>query len=255
MDDFVSRRMSILDHLAERPSTTEEVAIFRSCGRKTAHELLLVLEDEGYLGRAEERVRAPSGKLVVVWVRTSKPFLPPEEGQGYWTDERIDTLTTMVTTGSSAGQVAAILGCTRNAVIGKAGRMKLPLGGGKASRPARLKRLPQAPRPAKQPAKQRAPKGPVALGIVDAPVMRVVPVPKPRIVEPDEDSRSLLDLGRFSCHFPVGDWEVSQMFCGKRIDGISSYCPRCHPRTVQPGSVSKANRSDRHAIYHAQRAA
>lgn len=69
-----------------------------------------------------------------------------------WTDERIDTLTKMWSSGSTATQIAEELGgVSRNAVIGKAHRLGLP------SRPSPVKpneakAAPAAPKPAPTPA-------------------------------------------------------------------------------------------------------
>ncbi len=43
-----------------------------------------------------------------------------------WTDERIDQLTELWGAGQSASQIGKALGLSKNAVIGKAHRLKLP---------------------------------------------------------------------------------------------------------------------------------
>ena len=44
----------------------------------------------------------------------------------FWTDERVGTLKSLWTDGLSGSQIASRLGCTRNSVIGKVFRLKLP---------------------------------------------------------------------------------------------------------------------------------
>ncbi len=60
----------------------------------------------------------------------------------FWTDERVALLKQLWTARKSAGAIAAVLGCTRNAVIGKSHRLELP---GRASpirrTPNRSKRI------------------------------------------------------------------------------------------------------------------
>lgn len=63
-----------------------------------------------------------------------------------WTDERVATLRKLWTEGLSASQIAKRLGgVTRNAVIGKVTRLRLP-GRARPSRPRRLKRVIVSPR-------------------------------------------------------------------------------------------------------------
>ena len=52
---------------------------------------------------------------------------------GFWDAGKVDLLKRMVQQGHTAGQMANELGCSRNAVIGKCLRMKLPLAGASGS--------------------------------------------------------------------------------------------------------------------------
>ena len=114
-----------------------------------------------------------------------------------WTEDRVETLKRLVVEGYSAGRIADQLGgVTRNAVIGKAHRMKLSLSGstvrrawsnGRAPRPRRERvfRPPRifVPRPAKQPAAELQPAAPTIT---------------PLLV-------TLFDLKLTHCRWPYGD--------------------------------------------------
>lgn len=45
----------------------------------------------------------------------------------FWTPDRVDTLTELVPTDLTYSTIAALLGCTKDAAIGKAYRMRLPM--------------------------------------------------------------------------------------------------------------------------------
>ena len=47
-------------------------------------------------------------------------------GADFWTDERVERLKTLMAEGHSCSVIGAILGTTRNAIIGKASRLDLP---------------------------------------------------------------------------------------------------------------------------------
>lgn len=57
-----------------------------------------------------------------------------------WTEDDVEQLVRLVSDGRSARQIAAELGYSRNAVIGKCGRMGLRLAGGKARNDSKPKR-------------------------------------------------------------------------------------------------------------------
>ena len=59
-----------------------------------------------------------------------------------WTQERIEELTRLWEAGQSASQIGRVLGMSKNAVIGKAHRLKLP------ARPSPIRVGSAAPRPA-----------------------------------------------------------------------------------------------------------
>lgn len=68
---------------------------------------------------------------------------------GFWTPAREQELTDLVAGGKSAAQIAVVLGCSRNAVIGKVLRGKGRFGmlDGWASRRGRVEVRPRTPKP------------------------------------------------------------------------------------------------------------
>jgi GcrA cell cycle regulator len=125
-----------------------------------------------------------------------------------WTPERIEQLRTCVDTGLTCSQIAATIGVTRNAVIGKINRLGLSAG-----RTAGTVRAcpPRARRPR---------------------LLRLVFSQVPSIAE-DIDTgtvesaqpRSLLDLAQGTCRWPVGDPNDADFaFCGNAALGGFSYC-------------------------------
>ncbi|MCZ8323533.1 MAG: GcrA cell cycle regulator [Novosphingobium sp.] len=177
-----------------------------------------------------------------------------------WTDERIEKLTKMWESGSTASQIADELGgVSRNAVIGKAHRLGLK------ARPSPVKpnekeaaapapkqpRAEAAPRPAARPAPAAAaaatsgdsaapaPATPriVSVGpggflrqgpgdqqapIPPAPPRRLVPAkPSPEMA----DKTSLLDLNDRICRWPMGHpGEPDFHFCGEKVNPGFPYC-------------------------------
>jgi len=113
-----------------------------------------------------------------------------------WTDEKIDKLQKLWGKGLTASQIAEKLGdgITRNAVIGKAHRLKLP------SRPSPVKAEPVKKDP--------------------APASEVK-------VELDESKKtSLLDLTEQTCKWPIGHpGDPDFYFCGKPSRPGVPYCP------------------------------
>lgn len=128
----------------------------------------------------------------------------------FWTNERIAHLTELWSAGWTASRIAAELGCSRNAVLGKRMRLGLPKREKDAWRQALGDRR-QKQRPA---------------------LKRVVWRPKPRLAYPRLDDPSgqieplhltLLDLRDGQCRWPYGEGPFT--FCGCTTLIGSSYCP------------------------------
>jgi GcrA cell cycle regulator len=124
-----------------------------------------------------------------------------------WTDDRINLLKKMWVEGKTAAEIAKELGdVTRNAVIGKAHRLKLS---------NRVSPIQQN----KKPAVKQAPRA----------ASEVVPAEKRTkiILEKDKNRKtvSLLDLNARMCRWPIGDPRDENFgFCGDRsVEGFP-YC-------------------------------
>jgi GcrA cell cycle regulator len=183
-----------------------------------------------------------------------------------WTDERNEQLRQLHGLGLSAAQIAKALGgVTRNAVIGRAGRMKLgPIGGGRPSAPAakRVERVvpfkPSEPKPrgvmvlpqlgtattteknrlANIEARAKPAEDVLLRAKAFAPLPGVTPVP----------------FGSPGCRWPVQGEGAAMACCGApRGDGEESYCA-AHARASRPAPESKA-RLDRNLKIPKARAA
>jgi len=113
-----------------------------------------------------------------------------------WTDEKIEKLKKLWGKGLTASQIAAEIGdgISRNAVIGKAHRLKLP------SRPSPVKADPEK--------KEKAVEKPAA-----AP-------------EVESKKTTLLDLTEQTCKWPIGHpGDADFYFCGKPSRPGVPYCP------------------------------
>ncbi len=120
-----------------------------------------------------------------------------------WTDERVNLLKQLWGEGKTAAEIAKVLGdgITRNAVIGKAHRLKLS---------SRL-----------SPIQQNTSKKPRAENIAP----RIV---KPAIKLPEFKGKQvkMVDLGAQSCRWPNGDPQDENFnFCGCEVVAGLPYCP------------------------------
>lgn len=181
-----------------------------------------------------------------------------------WTDERIEKLTKMWESGSTASQIAEELGgVSRNAVIGKAHRLGLK------ARPSPVKEKPaQKPAPKVKPVAETKPKAetvhrPAPAARPAAPAQPHQPAPRPQSNQPrivsvgpggflrqgpgDQqppippapprrlvpakpspeiaDKTSLLDLNDRICRWPMGHpGEPDFHFCGEKVNPGFPYC-------------------------------
>jgi GcrA cell cycle regulator len=134
-----------------------------------------------------------------------------------WSQERIGRLETLYRKGWSFGLIAADIGKSRNAVIGKAHRMLLP----KREEIAECISRPPAINP---PRRKRA----------IAPVSVVVK--RPRIIDPDRNySCTINQLKNRSCRFPL--WTDSaqhhqRLYCGIPEANLIAGRPYCRSHTL-----------------------
>jgi GcrA cell cycle regulator len=143
-----------------------------------------------------------------------------------WTSERVQMLRSYVLAGLSCSQIAAEIGVTRNAVIGKIHRLGLTTGGKPGRRPAALAqrmREAGAQAPRRQSRITR-----IMRAIAASP--NVVPFPPAEAsanAPPVESAQrcSLLELGGGRCRWPLSDPGKADFgFCGNdAIPGLS-YC-------------------------------
>lgn len=146
--------------------------------------------------------------------RTKPREIMREDEKGKWSDERTELLKTLWANGLSGSQIAKRLGkVTRNAVIGKAHRLGLPLRGGVTRTRASRSKRPSAPRKRLD-------------GREFAPVLAAEPLP------PEPERPAVLTkfekLTESMCKFPYGDPKSADFgFCGcAKVTGLP-YC-RAH---------------------------
>ena len=139
-----------------------------------------------------------------------------------WTAERIEQLRNYVVTGLTYSQIAAEIGVTRNAVIGKIHRLGLS--------PAR---------PAGVPARSCPPRVRRPRASAHSRLLHLIYSDAPRAgtgeacasealaIEPIDSAQrcSLLDIAQGKCRWPIGDPDtVDFAFCGNEALGGFSYC-------------------------------
>lgn len=128
-----------------------------------------------------------------------------------WTPERIDQLRTYVVAGLTCSQIAAEIGVSRNAIIGKIHR--LGIGPGRpAAAPMRRR-----PAPVPRPAQNRA--------VVRTQVLEFTELPLAGAPVESTQRCSLLDLAHDRCRWPISDpGKADFAFCGNIALAGASYC-------------------------------
>jgi GcrA cell cycle regulator len=148
-----------------------------------------------------------------------------------WTDERAALLTKLWADGLSCSQIAAELGgVTRNAVIGKVYRLGLS---GRAKSPSS-----SSPRP------RKARSSDVLRPIHPTRRAPAARVPAPSDLEiPIEQRKTLLQLTKKTCHWPIGDPGSGDFFfCGAEPHRAYPYCSRHCRVAFQPRARRSAAR-------------
>lgn len=148
---------------------------------------------------------------------------PYHEAREPWTDTRVQKLTQLYRMGYSASQIAKRLGgVTRNAVIGKCGRLGLVRSSG--NKPAyqlqaRIDgRLTNKLRRRGGPKKQK-------------PKLAILPTAAEAAVSHVALNLSLLDLGPNMCRWPTSE-DRPHLFCGVACEG--TYCSHHAPLATVP---------------------
>ncbi|WP_336293675.1 GcrA family cell cycle regulator [Bartonella sp. CB169] len=153
-----------------------------------------------------------------------------------WTCERVELLKKFWSEGLSASQIAARLGgVSRNAVIGKVHRLKLPGRGKAAQGVSRAQKIPTSP---SSPRMRRTTStisptnaASCSAGVTDLNMEFVEGVTetdvstKSNVVVPISRQLNLLQLSENTCRWPVGDPLSSDFhFCGADSVENSPYC-------------------------------
>jgi GcrA cell cycle regulator len=130
----------------------------------------------------------------------------------------VQQLQTYVTAGLTCSEIAAEIGVTRNAVIGKINRLGLSSGRGRGAIPGRMRA-----------ARMRAPARPSRMARVLRAVAAVPPAEPVAAIKapPVEGARrcSLLELASGGCRWPLGDPRNADFgFCGNDAIAGFSYC-------------------------------
>jgi GcrA cell cycle regulator len=157
------------------------------------------------------------------------------KGASKWTEAQDSDLRRMWDVeGLSSGDIAHVMGMTRNAVIGRARRLDLSMRASKVQpriKPRKTYELaaPRKPRPVLNAMRQP---GPVFLSAPDMKLLRGAawsPLPGTAPV-------TLVDLDRGMCKWPVGD-TAPFLFCGASCEG--SYCETHQALSAGQGTPSE----------------
>lgn len=157
-----------------------------------------------------------------------------------WTDERVELLTKLWGEGKTAAEIAKELGgVTRNAVIGKAHRLKL------SSRvsPIQQNKQKKAVSNQNKAAPTPAPKKTKLKDRIDVPLDVVMPQNK-ALNKPtpkkDAGKYSLADLSSRMCRWPIGDPKEENFgFCGETIMTGIPYCRDHAHAAYQPATRNR----------------
>ena len=154
--------------------------------------------------------------LLAAQNRPSQRFLGPSLMSGVtWTAERIEQLRQHVVSGLTCSQIAAEIGVTRNAVIGKIHRLGLSPTRPPSALPRSYASREQQPR---LPSQRRL------LRLVDAQSSRCDAALAFAPVE-SANRCSLLEIAADACHWPLGDPHAADFaFCGNTAVPGLSYC-------------------------------
>lgn len=140
-----------------------------------------------------------------------------------WTDERISELTRLWNDGLSTAEIGKMLGISKNAVVGKAHRLRL------ASRPSPIRRMairpstPRVPRETRMAAMPSLPQT-AAMNPPKTTSVTTSPVPTPQPVRARVEAPAL-QLSNQRCMWPVGHpGDTDFHFCGERALVGKPYC-------------------------------
>jgi len=152
----------------------------------------------------------------------------------FWTPAKVDILKEQWAAGTSVRDIAGMLRTTRNTIIGKAHRLKLPMH-------ARSLLHPDAPRKPRV----KKPKGERRARIRTRPPAQGAPLPPPPPPPPpvarDALRIAFADLEPQHCRYSVSA-EAPHVFCGHARQGKSAFCAFHHALcTEKPRPEPRAN--------------
>ena len=153
--------------------------------------------------------------------------------QPTWTDERVERLKAGFAAKLSCREIAADIGVSRNAVIGKLSRLNLTREKGiKVRRPA-----------GKDAATGRSPRSVPRLQYRMLLKVYAGPEPMPEEPIPSEHCCSLLELSEQRCRWPISTPGLADFcFCGNTpVEGLP-YCPGHTRLAYRPGSRQRVAR-------------
>lgn len=144
-----------------------------------------------------------------------------------WTDERIDQLRKLWDQGLSASAIGKQLGVSKNAVVGKAHRLKLPARPSPIRKGARppVRRMAVLPKPLGAPHQRVVPPPSLERVVERAPPERPT-LPTPRAPQQNVGpTRRAAARGIKSCLWPIGDPGANDFhFCNAEVVPGKSYC-------------------------------
>jgi GcrA cell cycle regulator len=150
----------------------------------------------------------------------------------FWTPERTERARSMWLAGESAAAIAAALGASRNAVLGKLAR----LGVARSDDVGRANREAGSRKGAERSAAARA-------KVSVRPELKMVATPaRPSPSEPEpEPLTDLMGLEAHMCRWPIGEPDEAGFgFCGRRAEG--SFCPNHRRRAYLAGPLEPIER-------------
>ena len=170
---------------------------------------------------------------------TVPPEVPPEVlAQRGWTEDRVAWLRTLVGAGMGAAEIAQAIGVTRNAVIGKVGRLldlhlmiPWPGAGHRRQRKARTGDMASARTPGRERSRLANKIASGTFARAPKPIPKPIPKPVPMgdLVASVSRNVKLMDLEAYDCRWAHG--ERPFLFCGRRTSPGSSWC-EYHARLV-----------------------
>jgi GcrA cell cycle regulator len=155
-----------------------------------------------------------------------------------WTAERIELLKSHFEAGLTCREIAADIGVSRNAVIGKLARLNLSRGEGAGERLSERRELPRARLP-----RSERPRGrPSQRQILQA--LQPAAEEPPEMLLCGEHRCSLLELSDETCRWPISDLGAEDFwYCGNKPAKGFPYCAGHARIAYHPGSRRHGGRS------------